>query len=664
MAPSAHKLGPSQRSLVWFALLLFGLWIPALLDSGAVEAVSNLHHLAKSSSPYFILDHAWLLYIRAPLAGISGWVMCLTPGLLLTPLLCDDLGVNRWFLYGFSLSLVVVSPITVAAQSVAGGPLTGPAFITLLSLVSLLCFFIAFIGIAADRPFGWPISKPESLIQGLFLLIGAWILSALLTPKIYWEVFNGDGVETYETARRLLRHALPFWPSEAGGLAEFPALTSMLGLYPASWFIRLFGEHEASVRLPVVFFGILTVAGITRLARHPDRGPLGLSERALVRLVVAITIVVLGYHASYNPYVADLASPALHDFALIVCFLGFVNAFVVDKPWWIALWTCLCFLSWPSASVLIAFWLIGTVSLCRPPQWRPVTVAAGALSCCLVASAVLPSLLRAAGLPVPGGANSFSGLWQRMSPLSDMLSLKYFTDWTYLRRLAYLIVPSGILPAFSLVLWRRLDPVGRAMAFTVLAYFGMFYLQSGAVLHHFAPIMVLPLVVFWRADLKVRYHRRKAFLSTTAFCAFAALGLSFPHSLPVVTQVRDLGATVASGIEGYDRSTPAAFARGEILRHAIPTAWRTQRPGRRYGGMSLTWNYYAQRPKAPDPSVHYVLQFANASPPEGMQLITTESDTSLYVSSPAQLEENRALPPPPLAGSPLFRQHLDRSLGW
>jgi len=233
LVPPADRLVPSQQSLVWFALLLVGLWIPSLLDRGAIESVADLHALAKAPNPYFVPEHAWLLYVRAPLAALSAWILCLTPGLLLTPSLVDDLGVNRWLLYGFSLSLIIISPLVALAQALAGSPITGVGFIAFLVVISLLCFLITFFRVAADGPLAWPVSKSEPLIQGLFLLAGAWFISALLTPKIYWEVFNGDGAKTYETARRLLHHALPFWPPEAGELSEFPSPTSILGLYPA-----------------------------------------------------------------------------------------------------------------------------------------------------------------------------------------------------------------------------------------------------------------------------------------------------------------------------------------------------------------------------------------------------------------------------------------------
>ncbi len=418
------------------------------------------------------------------------------------------------------------------------------------------------------------------------------------------------------------------------------------------------------MRLPVVFFRVLAVAGITRLTQRPNRGPLGLPERFLVGLVVTVTIVVLGYHASYNPYIADLASPTLHDFALIVCFLGFVNAFVVGKPGWICLWTCLAYLSWPSAALLIVLWLAGTVCLWRPQPWRSVVVAAGALSCCFVASAGLPALVHSPDMAAPGGVNTFAALWQRATPITQILTFETLFDRAHLQHFAYLLVPSGILPALSVVLWHKLDSIGRTMAFVIIGCFGFFYLQRGAVLHHFAPIMVLPLVAFWRANLQVRHRHRTAFLATTAVFAFLALGLALPRSLPVITKERDLGATIAIRFEGYDRSDPFSFARSEILHHAFPFTWDIRQPQRDYGGSAFTWNYYAHQPKALDTPAHYILQPAHDDAPKGMQLLATDSDAALYVSDLEQLEKDRSSPPPPLDGSPLFRQHLGQLLGW
>ena len=102
-------------------------------------------------------------------------------------------------------------------------------------------------------------------------------------------------------------------------------------------------------------------------------------------------------------------------------------------------------------------------------------------------SGLLPTVLARLHLPVPGNEYSFRGLLTRLNSVQ-------WGDW---KRLLLLIVPCGILPAAILPFWRRQDQVGKSLTLVTMAYFGMFFIQAYISIHHFAPIMVLPIVVFW-----------------------------------------------------------------------------------------------------------------------------------------------------------------------
>ena len=92
-----------------------------------------------------------------------------------------------------------------------------------------------------------PLSQAYTRTTILMMVLVPMVLLIALTPKFFWENFNGDGVHAFESARLLLVQPLPFWPASAGEIASFPGITSMLFTFPTSWFIRLFGEFEASI---------------------------------------------------------------------------------------------------------------------------------------------------------------------------------------------------------------------------------------------------------------------------------------------------------------------------------------------------------------------------------------------------------------------------------
>ena len=121
----------------------------------------------------------------------------------------------------------------------------------------------------------------------------------------------------------------------------------MLFAFPTSWFIRLFGEFEVSARLPYLLFLIAVFGGIQALIAYGQKRSLSLTELALICLGLTAYTFAVAFSATYNPYTADIALPATQDTLLLVCFLGFLLAFLQDERNWAILFLLLTLFSLP-----------------------------------------------------------------------------------------------------------------------------------------------------------------------------------------------------------------------------------------------------------------------------------------------------------------------------
>ena len=385
-------------------------WIPVLIDAEAVEQAARLHPLANSANPYFVPSHAFLLYLRAPLAALSGIVLCLSPGLILALARKTSSDISRWLVSGFGLSLGSVSAVSGTVQAFLSEPVRGLGFKVLLVICSVLSLGFLHWWLGSGRQTGQPWKDRHASATLLSAVLVPWLLLVVLAPKFYWETFNADGNQAFEVGRLLLWQPLPFWRAEAGFMANFPGWNSMLFAFPTSWFIRLFGEFEASARLPLVLYLMVLHGAIVSLANHGRFQRLRVPDRWLIWLGLSIFLVVMAYSATYNPYSADLAEPATHDTILMVCFLGFLLEFLQKNRFWMCFWISLTYLSWPIAPVLIGLWLLAAVTLWRPRPWSQVVLSFGTLVTWVLAGKLVSPVLTFLGHPAPGGEYVWGGI--------------------------------------------------------------------------------------------------------------------------------------------------------------------------------------------------------------------------------------------------------------
>ncbi|MBK8248083.1 MAG: hypothetical protein IPK85_11870 [Gemmatimonadetes bacterium] len=607
------------------AWLLLGA-APAVLLPGSVADASGAGPSAGLT--------AWLV---VPLIALSSVVLVLAPGLLAALALRRTRSLEQWLVDGCLLSVVGVSVASGIAQALVGEALRGRTYSAFL--LGLGAIAGAWAMRRQDEPD--PAWAPAAGRWLTTLAVTWWVACLLLLPKLLWESFNGDGAHAWESSRRLLYHAMPFWPGDAGPVAGFPGLTSMLYAFPNAWFLRLFGEVEFAARVPLLLYLVVLWAGVRRVgaALMSPRRVSGAAEIGLALSLVAY-LLAMSFSASYSPYSADMALPATQDTLLVIAFLGVVTAAVErDRP---ALFVCtfLTYVSLPSGLLLIGFWLAARVVVERPVPWREVVWGGGALLVAMVLAAGIGRVGVALGGAAPGGEYGIVGI------------LRYFAfvQFTDLARLRYVAIPAGVLPVLLLARWRHMDELGRALVLVTVAYFGFFFVQAHVSLHHFVPAMVLPMVVAWRQVLPSSASTWVAPAWTAA--AALAVGLAFPFGRTAIHRDgQEVGARVLVRIPGYATAQAAPMRAGTLLDRLFPYDWDATVPAT-YGGSPLVWSHYARHGGDPGPETNYIVQLAVMPMPDGFSLAGADSAGAVVlVRSDSVLAVDRARRPPTPAGS-------------
>ncbi len=623
-------------------LTLVAGWIPVLVGADAVYRTSRLFPLATSEHPYWIPDHFLLLYIVGPLVMVSAFILVLSPGLFLTLAVGQVRSAGEWVLRALAVSMVVVSVTAGVVQHVLGSPLRGIAF----QLVVVACSLVAASSVFWREWRGHALSHRFGALSLAPIIAPVLLLSALMVPKLYWEDFNGDGAHTLEAARLLLHSPVPFWPSDAGGISHWPDLSAVAFVYPVSWFVRLFGPIEAAVRLPFLLFLAALFGGLTAVVQVGRRDAPPIGDQLLLWLALAIYTLVMAYSATYEPYFADVAQPGGQDTLQIAVFTGLVLAFLRGQARWAGLFVLLTLYVSPAGLLLLVLWVGASSLLSGRPAKRMAVWTAAWIITGILASLVAPRLLAWAGQPVPGGEHGTRELLAKFRYLQ-------FTSW---RRLGFVLLPCGMLPILSLFLWRRQDPVARAVSVVSLAYFALFYVQAFVSLHYFAPVMVLPLVVLWRSEYLREGSPRRPLARLAVACAgIAALALSWPSDLRIHTESRGVGATIENRVPGYARSSPLVFRSSQLLTRVFPTASSPKVPDESFGGAPLVWNYYAHDPRRASVQPNYVLDVPGRPVSKDLQLRAETPYAALYVRSDSLWQEQRRLQPVRSADNPFYR---------
>ena len=595
MTPVVTSTGTATRPMAVRLLVSSYLAAAGALLCGPVTLqMSAIRDSLDATSALAPVTPPLLAYGLVPVAVLSSLWLVLTPGLLLATAFLRSNTLGHWLLHGLALSLVVVSVGTESVEAMIGEPLLGARFV---AVVVALATGAGVAALARPRHIWTERAPGTSWTAELSLAVAlvAVLLVAML-PKFFFEAFNGDGAHTFEVTRLLMHRAVPFFDESAGGISRFPGMNSVLFVYPGAWFMRLFGETEAAVRLPFLLYlavlGPVVLTTASAGARRPT-----LTDAALVAASLGVFAVVMSYSATYDPYCADIALPATQDTLFLVLLLGVVTATLEHRLAGVAALTALSVLCSQAAVAMTAFWLGARWLVGRQDRARVARQALAAVAA-IVTVSLVPLLLAAAGTPAPGGEHG----------LLDLLRKFVTLQATDVRRVVFVFTAVGLYPALALLRLGRRDPVVDALAVFVAASFMLYFVMAYYSLHYFVPAMVLGLVLFWRTVLAAGAARPGWLSPVAAVMAAGALVVSLPVESGVYIATRDVGRRIdVSAVPGYDTMRSEAFQNADVLADLFAKDFTPGVPDRAYGGSPLAWHIYAERARGDGTVKDYVL---------------------------------------------------------
>ncbi len=637
-----------------------------LLGVQSVPDLTSLDRLADGPNPYFIPQHAAFLYVWIPLVTVAGCLALLSPGLLIS------LGLNKgkdtfgvWVLKGFAFSTLIVSLMASGVQIVLGAPLVGSGFAISLAVLNGLCLVFAYLR-NQSAPISWQFlaGRIPDLVLGLVAPI---LILLLFSPKFYWEDFTGDGAHLFMATLQYVQSGSPLWLAGSPDiLSNFPTLNAVLQLFASSWFVRLFGETAFAVRA-VFLFGTMILA-VTLMEMIRFRHQISAPWRVAGALGAALLLYayVLSFNASYDPYFADIGLPTSREPAIVFTFLGFVLFGMLKRYAWMIVFAALSYAAGPNGLILMGLWT-GSLFLVSSRFWplntdalktwpiKDTAIALGVIGGVFIAYSMLETFLVASGLVSIGSEFGGSAILQR---------LRFVTIDTW-QRFAFLILPSGVLPVMALVFWAWQDRISRAMTLTSLFYFGFFYVQGFRILpHHFAPVMILPLIVLWRLAVPNAQMLRNVLPALAVVGCAAAAVIVTPPTLQIHRVGSQFGASIE--IQGNDVSpvdTESFVAFDQLFKQAAPrrnaeSAWR-----KGYIGENPAWFIHALQPKAADQKITYIVRRPDAVLPDDELLLAEWDGWTLATLSEEQYQADRSQSGIPSSISPVFYVLRDTVFG-
>lgn len=624
----------------------------ALLDSGVVAQVTALHALA-ASRPYFHPEHGLLLYLAAPAVVLASFLWLLWPAATWVLACGSPRSFCGWLVQSFGVALAMICVVSSAAKLCAGLPLHAGTFWGMWSALGAGGLLVLAVRWRRGRPIVWPLGAPADR-RRLGLTAGAlWLGVVAFLPKLFWEDFNLDGVEAFEFGRSLSNHWLPHWDVFQGRFGFYHNF--FLFAFPNHALITLFGPFEAAARLPyLLYLGVLAAALLLAI-EHGARRPLRAAEEIALWLGLALYSIVQVYSTGYEPFHADVAEMAATDTLWIACLVAAVVALWQRRAASLWLFGLMSASASPGGLALIGLLLAMAFLLRRAEgderRWQ-LRHLAGLLGA-LVAIGLCYDLIYVRRV-LPGADNQFSAfnLLRRMFP----------PTLDQLPRFHALLFPSGILPALTLLAWRRADRNTRMLSGVTAVYFAMLYVQAWTSLHQFTPVMVLPLAVCWRAYLAASpLAQRRLLLGIVPATCLAAI-LSLPQHGRIIQAARSFGEATGLRSGDYDRDYRTLARLGHSLPLLLPDDYRLAYPDQPWGTDPYVWIYYASRPRPPHAAVNYIVQESAAPPPPDTELLGETADrVAVYVRDHALWQRHREPPLPKVVVSRLYEPILRRT---
>jgi hypothetical protein len=561
-------------------------------------------------------------HLGSPLSGLAFAISWLAPGFL--ALLPRS---RRTFpatvLLAAPVAFVIHLVIASAVKWTLGTPASPMTVLGAQLAVEVLLGAVAFRG--WQNP-AW--TRDDRRAAWAFVLICA-ASSLCFAREIWLREFSSDGLESLDMGASLAWFHLPRTPTESGLVGLGVGMIAQA--FPAFWCATIAGAVEAAPRLPLVIFLPVVLMGVAALSERGASLRLSSWAYAAAGAGILCGAAMLGMNASFDPYHADVASPAALDVMTVAMMLGVVWAGLGRRLGWLLLCAGIAHFCRPSGLLLLLVFAIATCLVDRGARLRrSLPIAAAVLFC-----AGLTFLYERVYVPrvIEGGA-----LGLESGSLLGRLRYLNFSDW---QRLVIVAFASGIFPWLAFVRPRRLDADGRVVALIAMGMFAFFLLPASYAPHHFAPVFVLVQIPFWRRWLAGGACPRTAI---GAFgLAVAALVALFP-SKDVPEPFRAQATSIR--IE-TTRTTPLArglLREAELLERFVALPWSDADPARQLVGSPLVLAWYGSRPRGDSGGFKptFIVQderrsvddFERIAAKDGLVILATESLRARPLSLP------------------------------
>lgn len=612
--------------------LLLNLCIVIFLRD-TIPAITHLYPDPAVSGAWFVPQHFWQLYLLTPLVVTASIITLLAPGLLIVV-------AGKWadspgelMLQGFGLSYVLHFLTTSAAKTVSGGPLDSSHFLLLLSATLAITYGYLVLRArkagAVFRMFADPCNRAQ--LYWLFAIPFIFIIALL--PVLFWQDLNADGFEAMEIGRTLSTAILPVFPTAAGTMGLGIGMVPMA--YPIHWFIMLFGPIEAATRLPMVLYSVVVFAALLAFIEYQAPRRMRVYEQAALLAGIAGYVAAMSFNSGYDNYFTDMSSPPAFETLTILLILGSSFFLWTGRRGWFLLFTVLGFLARPTMLLVVVLLGIGIRTAAHERRRSSLVMIGTAIAVWIglllgYEHLFLPTLSGGLGPDYAG-----AGILNRFHYLT-------FTD---LHRLLYAAAPVGILPALALFAYRYQDPLSRCITIVSAGYFLVFYIPAFTSLHHFVPVMILPLIVLWRLILFRTNNYWPALATGTSAVLF--IWLSLPQHFEISRVFRDIGSSTTYLVGNYqgnfDAYRQAILGAGSLNAFFAPEWKVADTATELVGGYQQL--YYARHTGQPAADTNYLVLSAGSAAPDGFSLLDSDATTSSWVKDPAQWDADRYHPP-------------------
>jgi len=594
-------------AVAWGAVFLASVACLWLLR-GAPAATTALFVEGVSPHPYVVAEHAGLLYILTPAAVLLAVLVFFAPGLHVVLAYGTDERGAPVVMKAFAAALGLLVLWSSTLKVITNGPVAPTLFLSGWALLALGTWALWFRRLQLGARTGWPWHDPVERRRVWWYLAFPVITVVALLPVLFWQDLNADGSEALEIGRSLRWFVVPRFLDGNGFIGLGIGMIPMA--FPVHWFDMAFGSIEATARLPLALYLPALYAALVALVELESPRRLRPPEMVTIALGVALFVFVLGFNASYDNYFADLSSPtAFEAFTVFTVLAAAYTLWAGEVGWflWLAL---LSFVARPTGVLLVG--LLGVSAAWTTPalrkrvvRWLPMALLIWIGVFVVYENVYIPW---ASGGQAGYGSGSIIGRFQ-------------YLRFDHVAKFIYVIVPAGILPVFACLAIRRHDSISRALVVASVGYFLVFYFPAFTNLHHFAPVMVLPIVVYWRTV--IRWTTRWWPTAAALVGISIAFGLSRPRHFLVNQTMRRIGWATEYRVGAYDGSADQyreSVAGLPLFSHLVRPEWEVVSPEREHVGGAHQW-YYAMRPKPESATENYLILPADGIPPVPYQLV-------------------------------------------